>query len=83
MKNQPIDAYSYKRIIDGLLETLDKVLESNSQAMELFIETGNEDLAGYAAGLAKAKLCRALKKRILSDLAAAQEEVNSFEGFDA
>lgn len=83
MENKPIDASTYRRLIDGLLVSLDAVIEENHEAMKLFQEYGNTDMPAYAACLSKDRICKAIKNRILIDLETAQEEANSFEGFDA
>ncbi len=82
-KHNPIDASTYELIFEGLLESLEKARAGNAKDMQLLKDHGLSDSQAYGVGLGKDVTYKALIKRIKSDLEAAQQEADGFEGFDA
>ncbi len=82
-ENQPISATVYREIIDGLLNSLDQLLEQNAETKKLLEDHHLTDIPAYGVALGQEGTYTAIKKRLLSDLEAAQQEANSFEGLDA
>ncbi len=82
-ENQPISATVYREIIDGLLNSLDQLLEQNAETKKLLEDHHLTEIPAYGVALGQEGTYTAIKKRLLSDLEAAQQEANSFEGLDA
>lgn len=82
-EHQPISAAVYREIIDGLLSSLDALMEQNAQTKKLLEDHHLTDIPAYGVALGQEGTYTSLKKRILSDLEAAQFEADSFEGFEA
>lgn len=82
-EHQPISAVAYREIINGLLSSLDTLMEQNAQTKNLLEDHNLTNIPAYGVALGQEGTYTALKKRILSDLDAAQQEADSFEGLDA
>ncbi len=82
-KHNPIDSSTYELIFEGLLRSLDKVIEDGKRDMKMCEDHHLEDTKVYGFALGKDHAFTAIRKRILSDLEVAQQEADEFEGFDA
>ena len=86
-KHEPISAVVYEELFIGLLSTLNKLLDGCEKDLD-FVEAHHlEDTKVHGFALGKEHAYTAIRKRILSDLEAAQTEADmlaeEFEGFDA
>ncbi len=82
-EHNPIDSSTYELIFEGLLNSLEEAKNGNARDMKLLKDHGLSDSQAYGVGLGKDVTYKALIKRIKSDLRAAQQEADGFEGFDA
>lgn len=82
-ETQPIDATSYRRLIDGLLGTLENLIVQNDKMLRMLEESNLKDSVVYGVGIGKQQTYKVLQDRILEDLETLQQEANEFEGLDA